>query len=101
MDVPHRDFCSRWGGASRRIPSLHFVARQRWIWFAHAEPIPHHLARPRFGRATGYMNSWNICAEGSDAPDWDMLRTLVDRLATYENVNQDAYALGDLQWGGR
>ena len=34
------------------------------------------------------MNSWNICAEGSDAPDWDMLRTLVDRLATYENVNR-------------
>ena len=37
---------------------------------------------------TGYLNSWNICAEGSDAPDWDMLRTLVDRLATYENVNR-------------
>ena len=37
---------------------------------------------------TGYMNSWNICAEGSDVPDWDMLRTLVDRLGTYENVNR-------------
>ena len=37
---------------------------------------------------TGYLNSWNICAEGSDAPDWDMLRSLVDRLATYENVNR-------------
>ena len=36
---------------------------------------------------TGYLNSWNICTEGSDAPDWDMLRTLVERLAKYENVN--------------
>ena len=42
---------------------------------------------------TGYLNSWNICAEGSDAPDWDMLRTLVDRLATYENINRSRLQL--------
>jgi poly(3-hydroxybutyrate) depolymerase len=36
---------------------------------------------------TGYQNSWNICAESSDAPDWEMIRMLVGRLHEYENIN--------------
>lgn len=38
---------------------------------------------------SGYANSWNICAESSDAPDWEMIRQLVDRLASFRNVNAD------------
>jgi poly(3-hydroxybutyrate) depolymerase len=36
---------------------------------------------------TGYQNSWNICAENSDAPDVDMINDLVNILQTYTNVN--------------
>ena len=38
---------------------------------------------------SGYANSWNICAESSDAPDWEMIRELVDQLGTFSNVNAD------------
>ena len=33
-------------------------------------------------RQLGTWNSWNICAEASDAPDWRCLETWLDRLAT-------------------
>jgi hypothetical protein len=37
---------------------------------------------------TGYQNSWNICAENSDAPDVEMIGDLVSILQTYTaNVN--------------
>lgn len=36
---------------------------------------------------TGYQNSWNICAENSDAPDTDMINDLVNNLQSYANVN--------------
>ena len=36
---------------------------------------------------TGYQNSWNICAENSDAPDVDMIIDLVNILQTYTNVD--------------
>jgi poly(3-hydroxybutyrate) depolymerase len=36
---------------------------------------------------TGYKNSWNICAENSDAPDVEMINDLVSMLQTYTNVN--------------
>lgn len=36
---------------------------------------------------TGYMNSWNICAEDSDGPDIEMVNDLVDSLQLYTNVN--------------
>lgn len=36
---------------------------------------------------TGYMNSWNVCAEDSDGPDIEMVNDLVDSLQLYTNVN--------------
>ena len=36
---------------------------------------------------TGYLNSWNICAEDSDAPDIEMINDLVNILQTYSNIN--------------
>jgi poly(3-hydroxybutyrate) depolymerase len=36
---------------------------------------------------TGYLNSWNICAEDSDAPDIEMINDLVNRLQAYSNIN--------------
>jgi poly(3-hydroxybutyrate) depolymerase len=36
---------------------------------------------------TGFENSWNICAENSDAPDVDMINDLVNTLQRYSNVN--------------
>ena len=36
---------------------------------------------------TGYQNSWNICAENSDAPDVEMINDLVNILQTYTNVD--------------
>jgi len=36
---------------------------------------------------TGFQNSWNICAENSDAPDVEMISDLVNNLQTYTNVN--------------
>ena len=36
---------------------------------------------------TGYLNSWNICAEDSDAPDIEMINDLVNRLQAFSNIN--------------
>ena len=36
---------------------------------------------------SGYASSWNICGEGSDAPDLEMIADLVDRLQTFDNVD--------------
>ncbi len=36
---------------------------------------------------TGYANSWNICAENSDAPDLEMVADLVSLLQNYSNIN--------------
>ena len=36
---------------------------------------------------TGYLNSWNICDERSDAPDIEMVDELVNTLANYSNIN--------------
>ncbi len=36
---------------------------------------------------TGYLNSWNICDERSDAPDIEMVDELVKTLANYSNIN--------------
>jgi Secretion system C-terminal sorting domain len=36
---------------------------------------------------TGYQNSWNICAENSDAPDLEMIHDLVNTLQGFSNVN--------------
>ncbi len=36
---------------------------------------------------TGYQNSWNICAETSDAPDIEMINDLINSLQSYINVN--------------
>ncbi len=36
---------------------------------------------------TGYENSWNLCAENSDAPDVEMVEDLVNILQTYSNIN--------------
>ena len=36
---------------------------------------------------TGYMNSWNVCAENSDGPDIEMVNDLVDSLQLYTNIN--------------
>jgi len=36
---------------------------------------------------SGYLNSWNICDEDSDAPDLEMVDELINNLQTYSNVN--------------
>lgn len=36
---------------------------------------------------SGYMGTWNICAETSDAPDIEMINDLIDNLQTYSNIN--------------
>ncbi len=36
---------------------------------------------------SGYLASWNICGEGSDAPDLDMMNDLINELQTYTNIN--------------
>ena len=36
---------------------------------------------------TGYLNSWNICDERSNAPDLEMVDELVNTLANYSNIN--------------
>ena len=36
---------------------------------------------------TGYLNSWNICDERSNAPDLEMVDELVSTLANYSNIN--------------
>ncbi len=36
---------------------------------------------------TGYMNSWNICSEDSEAPDLEMIEDLAIQLQTYTNIN--------------
>ena len=42
---------------------------------------------------TGYLNSWNICTESSEAPDWTMVRLLVERLKEFDNVNTERVQL--------
>lgn len=39
---------------------------------------------------SGYMNSWNICGENSEAPDTEMINDLIDSLKNYSNVNPNA-----------
>ena len=36
---------------------------------------------------TGYLNSWNLCGENSEAPDIAMLSDLVDQLSGFDNVD--------------
>lgn len=39
---------------------------------------------------SGYQSSWNICGENSDAPDVEMVGTLMTTLQGFANVNPDA-----------
>ena len=36
---------------------------------------------------TGYLNSWNLCGENSEAPDMAMLSDLIAQLTTFDNVD--------------
>ena len=36
---------------------------------------------------TGYLNSWNICDERSNAPDLEMVEELINNLSNYSNIN--------------
>lgn len=36
---------------------------------------------------TGYLNSWNLCGENSEAPDIAMLGDLIDQLTAFDNVD--------------
>ena len=36
---------------------------------------------------TGYLNSWNLCGENSEAPDIAMLSDLISQLAAFDNVD--------------
>ena len=38
---------------------------------------------------TGYLNSWNLCAEDSDAPDIEMINELINHLQTFSNINSN------------
>lgn len=50
---------------------------------------------------TGYQNSWNICAENSDAPDVEMVGDLVNLLKGYTNIDTTRIRiLGSSNGGG-
>ena len=50
---------------------------------------------------SGYLNSWNICDEDSDAPDLEMLDDLINQLQTYSNINPNKIRiLGSSNGGG-
>ena len=50
---------------------------------------------------SGYLNSWNICDEDSDAPDLEMVDDLINQLQTYSNINPDKIRiLGSSNGGG-
>ena len=36
---------------------------------------------------TGYLNSWNLCGEASEAPDIAMLADLIDQVMAFDNVD--------------
>ncbi len=36
---------------------------------------------------SGYLASWNICDNPSDAPDMEMINDLINKLQTYTNIN--------------
>jgi hypothetical protein len=36
---------------------------------------------------TGYLNSWNLCTENSDAPDLEMMNELIDTIQQFNNIN--------------
>ena len=36
---------------------------------------------------TGYLNSWNLCGEASEAPDIAMLADLIDQVTAFDNVD--------------
>ncbi len=36
---------------------------------------------------TGYLNSWNLCGENSEAPDIAMLEDLISQLSAFDNVD--------------
>ena len=36
---------------------------------------------------TGYLNSWNLCGEASEAPDIAMLADLIDQVTSFDNVD--------------
>jgi poly(3-hydroxybutyrate) depolymerase len=41
----------------------------------------------------GYLKSWNISAERSQADDRSFIEAIVERLSTYENVEPDAFTI--------
>ena len=50
---------------------------------------------------SGYLNSWNICDEDSDAPDLEMVDDLINQLQTYSNINPNKIRiLGSSNGGG-
>lgn len=38
---------------------------------------------------TGYLNSWNLCGESSEAPDIAMLADLIEQLLAFDNVHAE------------
>ena len=48
---------------------------------------------------TGYLNSWNLCGENSEAPDIAMLADLLTQLAAFDNVDADHIRLAGLSNG--
>ena len=46
---------------------------------------------------TGYLNSWNICSENSDAPDTEMIEELATQLQFYSNINPNKIRIVDYQ----
>ena len=48
---------------------------------------------------TGYLNSWNLCGESSDAPDVEMLFDLISQLLAFDNVDDSHIRLVGLSNG--
>lgn len=49
---------------------------------------------------TGYKNSWNICREGSNAPDVEMMGDIIDSLQNFVNVNSSKIRILGVSNGG-
>ncbi len=49
---------------------------------------------------SGYLNSWNISDEASDAPDVEMVTELITQLQTYSNINPNRIRILGTSNGG-
>ncbi len=71
----------------RAAPRNHLASRQWWDRCWH-HWCARHVCQHRHPRGTGgYLTSWNVDGEASQAPDVAFIRDLISLLKTYDNVD--------------